>query len=66
MGRPVTLGLAVLLSVTATSGLLGCGGGGGGRNTNGNGNGNVNTDPVVLDPSDFTYTLSESPGNLPL
>jgi len=40
--------------------------GGGSGGSGGSGGGGDPTEPVVLDPTDFTYTLEESPGGLPL
>lgn len=54
------------------SGLSGCGGsdgdGGGGNGGSGanGGTGGKPVTPVPLDPTDFTYTLEESPASLPL
>ena len=45
----------------AAGGTGGSSGGGGGS-----GGGGDPTEPIVLDPTDFTYTLEESPGDLPL
>ena len=49
-----------------TSGGNGGSGGGSGGSGGGSGGGGDPTEPVVLDPTDFTYSLEESPGDLPL
>ncbi len=62
----------VVLLVVGIAGVAGCGSGGdnsggsGGTSGSGGGGGTGNTAPVPLDPTDYTYKLSESPADLPL
>jgi len=70
----VLLALPVFLALPVAGGGCDWDDGNGGANGNGNGNGNGNNgnqsngnqEPVTLDPSDFTYVLEESPGDLTL
>ncbi|MFW5739393.1 MAG: glycoside hydrolase domain-containing protein [Myxococcota bacterium] len=50
----------------ATGGASGSSGSGAGGGSGGSGGGGDPTEPIVLDPSDFTYTLEQSPNELPL